>query len=207
MDATESGTWQADLIPDTPASPVPPVQAAVSRVSRVSRLTIPRTPRPALQGLLAFAIYLAVFIVVYALPLISHLNLPNLRQYWTDPNFYTWAMQLVALCRITRHQPAVLEPDRGADGLQPGVGDHHSFRGPADVAGHGHVRRGRGVQHRAAARARRFRPWAVFLVDAPADRPVLGRAAGGCRLRLLSLRAGAQLAGPAEPHGDRAASR
>jgi hypothetical protein len=51
------------------------------------------TPRPALQGLLALAIYLAVFIVGFGLPLISHLNAPNLRQFWTDPNFYTWAMQ------------------------------------------------------------------------------------------------------------------
>jgi hypothetical protein len=59
----------------------------------LSRLTMLRAPHPALQGLLAFAAYLAVFVTVYALPLISHLTAPNLKQYWTDPNFYIWAMQ------------------------------------------------------------------------------------------------------------------
>jgi len=56
-------------------------------------LNLARAARPALQGLYAFAVYLAVFVIVYAQPLIHHLNGPNLRQYWTDPNFYTWAMQ------------------------------------------------------------------------------------------------------------------
>jgi hypothetical protein len=58
-----------------------------------SRLTVARASGPALQGLYAFAVYLAVIVIVYAQPLIRHLNVPNLRQYWTDPNFYTWAMQ------------------------------------------------------------------------------------------------------------------
>ncbi|MGH3253119.1 MAG: hypothetical protein ACRDOI_43850 [Trebonia sp.] len=57
------------------------------------RLTLTRAPRPAIQGVLAFAGYLAVFATVYARPLLAHLNVPNLRQYWTDPNFYTWAMR------------------------------------------------------------------------------------------------------------------
>ena len=46
-----------------------------------------------MQGLLALAIYLAVFIIGFALPLISHLNVPNIRQYWTDPQFYVWSMR------------------------------------------------------------------------------------------------------------------
>jgi hypothetical protein len=45
------------------------------------------------QGLIALAIYLTVFIVGYGRPLAAHLDVPDLRQYWTDPNFYTWAMQ------------------------------------------------------------------------------------------------------------------
>jgi hypothetical protein len=49
--------------------------------------------RPALERLAAFAVYLAVFIVGFALPLISHLREPNLRQYWTDPQFYVWSMR------------------------------------------------------------------------------------------------------------------
>jgi hypothetical protein len=46
-----------------------------------------------MQGLLALAIYLAVFITGFALPLISHLNVPNIRQYWTDPQFYAWSLR------------------------------------------------------------------------------------------------------------------
>jgi hypothetical protein len=57
------------------------------------RLDLARLTRPALQGVYAFAVFLVVFIVVYAPPVARHLNVPNLRQYWTDPNFYTWAMQ------------------------------------------------------------------------------------------------------------------
>jgi hypothetical protein len=57
------------------------------------RRSVTSAPRPVLQGLLALAIYLTVFIVGFALPLVSHLNVPNLRQFWTDPNFYTWSMQ------------------------------------------------------------------------------------------------------------------
>jgi hypothetical protein len=48
---------------------------------------------PVLQGLLALAVYLAVFIIGFGLPLVRHLNVPNLRQYWTDPQFYVWSMR------------------------------------------------------------------------------------------------------------------
>jgi len=85
VDATDSGIYHAEETPPRTESPIASARAAASR------LTI--TSRPALQGLLAFGIYLAVFIVVYARPVIGHLNIPDLRQYWTDPNFYTWAMQ------------------------------------------------------------------------------------------------------------------
>ena len=46
-----------------------------------------------MQGLLALAIYLGVFIIGFALPLIKHLNVPNIRQYWTDPQFYVWSLR------------------------------------------------------------------------------------------------------------------
>jgi hypothetical protein len=62
-------------------------------VKAIARLAITRVSLPVPQALLAFGSYLAVFIVVYARPLISHLNVPNLRQYWTDPNFYLWSMR------------------------------------------------------------------------------------------------------------------
>ena len=54
---------------------------------------VARAPRAVRQGLLALAVYLAVFITVFALPLVSNLSIPDLRQYWTDPNFYTWALR------------------------------------------------------------------------------------------------------------------
>jgi hypothetical protein len=90
VDPSESTTWEADTTMHGTVPVVAPVEPASSRLSG---RPAGRAPRPALQGLLAFAAYLAVFIAVYARPLISHLNQPNLRQYWTDPNFYTWAMQ------------------------------------------------------------------------------------------------------------------
>jgi hypothetical protein len=87
VDATDSGTLQADAVPPAAVSSVP------SFLATVLRLLLAPARRPALQGLLALAVYLAVFIVGFALPVISHLGVPQLRQYWTDPNFYTWAMQ------------------------------------------------------------------------------------------------------------------
>jgi len=71
------------------ASPIAASRAAASRL----RAAAAHPPGPALQGLLALAIYLAVFIARFALPLISNLDVPNVRQDWTDPNFYTWALR------------------------------------------------------------------------------------------------------------------
>jgi hypothetical protein len=71
----------------TAAPPAPP-----SRFNGLWRL-VTRAPRPAVQGLLALAIYLTVFIIGFGLPLASHLNVPNLRQYWTDPQFYAWSLR------------------------------------------------------------------------------------------------------------------
>ena len=87
VDATDSGTLQANAVPPPAVSGVP------SFLATALRLLVARARRPALQGLLALAVYLAVFIVGFALPVVSHLGVPQLRQYWTDPNFYTWAMQ------------------------------------------------------------------------------------------------------------------
>jgi hypothetical protein len=85
LDATGSGIRQSGPLPGMVGSP--PFRAGLSRVLAA------RAPRPALQGVLAFAIYLAVFIIGFALPLISNLDRPDLGQYWTDPNFYTWALR------------------------------------------------------------------------------------------------------------------
>jgi hypothetical protein len=77
---------EVDEVPPIAASPVPP-----SRFTGPWQL-IARVPGPALQGLLALATYLAVFIIVAGMPLIRHLNVPNLRQYWTDVQFYAWSL-------------------------------------------------------------------------------------------------------------------
>jgi hypothetical protein len=100
------GTDSMPEVSDTQVAEAPVAEAPVAEApapaaalpsgparTAVSRLTALRAPRPAAQGLLAFAAYLAAFLIVYARPLIAHPNAPDLRQYWTDPNFYTWAMQ------------------------------------------------------------------------------------------------------------------
>lgn len=50
-----------------------------------------RARRPAFQGLLAFAIYLVVFIVGFAQPLVAHPRAAQVGQVEVDPNFYIWA--------------------------------------------------------------------------------------------------------------------
>lgn len=47
--------------------------------------------RPVIQGFLALAVYLVVFVVGYALPLLRHPGLPQVGQATTDPNFYIWS--------------------------------------------------------------------------------------------------------------------
>ena len=71
---------------------VPPGAAAPSKTTAAALLSAPFR-RPALLGLLALAVYFTVFTVGFGLPLIRHLNQPNLRQYWTDVQFYTWALR------------------------------------------------------------------------------------------------------------------
>ena len=84
VDATDSGAVLAGPVPLVAATPATPLRAAASRL---------RITRPALQGLLALATYQAVFAIAFARPLIRHLGVPQVREYWTDPNFYTWSMR------------------------------------------------------------------------------------------------------------------
>ena len=46
---------------------------------------------PVYQGLIAFAIYLTVFILAFGQALLPHLNDPRVGQVQVDPNFYIWA--------------------------------------------------------------------------------------------------------------------
>lgn len=52
-----------------------------------------RAPRPALQGLLALAIYLAVFIIGYVRPLLGHLDVPLIAATSPDPAIFMWSWQ------------------------------------------------------------------------------------------------------------------
>jgi hypothetical protein len=52
-----------------------------------------RARRPSFQGLLAFAIYLAVFIAAFGQSLVAHLDVPEVGQWLVDPQFYIWAMR------------------------------------------------------------------------------------------------------------------
>src|ERR1700722_11063801 len=63
-----------------PGAAVPP--APISTGTRV--------PGPALQGLLALVIYLAVFIVGFALALVGGLDVPKVGQRYVDPNLFIW---------------------------------------------------------------------------------------------------------------------
>jgi hypothetical protein len=87
VEATNSGRWQADA-----ATPIAVWQVPLFRLAELRSL-VARIPGPVLQGLLALAIYLAVFITAFALPLASHMAVPQLRAYWTDPNFYAWSLR------------------------------------------------------------------------------------------------------------------
>lgn len=66
--------------------------ATVPRIAGAGQFAMrARVPRPALQALLALAVYLAVFIIGYALPLVRHPGLPQVGQAKVDPNFYIWS--------------------------------------------------------------------------------------------------------------------
>src|ERR1700722_17761691 len=86
VDATDSSVRQVDEVPPSAVPPEPP-----SRFARLRRLPAPG-PGPGIQGLLAFAVYLVTFVITAGMPLVSHLNVPNLRQYWTDVQFYAWSL-------------------------------------------------------------------------------------------------------------------
>jgi hypothetical protein len=64
-----------------------PAAATGSEVRRASG----RVPGPVLQGLIAFVIYLVVFVLAFGQALVSHLNQPAVGQVEVDPNFYVWA--------------------------------------------------------------------------------------------------------------------
>jgi hypothetical protein len=78
---------------DTPGSGASRT-ATVPRIAGAGQLVMRgRVPRPALQGLLVLAAYLAAFIIAYAFPLLRHPGLPQIGQTQVDPNFYIWSLR------------------------------------------------------------------------------------------------------------------
>lgn len=69
-----------------------PEQSGVAQLAARAALRM-RSPRPAVQGLLALAVYLAVYLVGYVGPLLPHLDVPLIAQTSPDPNFYVWSWQ------------------------------------------------------------------------------------------------------------------
>jgi hypothetical protein len=74
--------------PASGAAPTATVPSAAGAGQLVMRA---RVPRPALQGLLALAAYLAAFLIAYAFPLLRHPGMPQIGQDQLDPNFYVWS--------------------------------------------------------------------------------------------------------------------
>jgi hypothetical protein len=88
MTASEAGR------PGSPASVTAATPGVADAVPPAIRAWVPRqVPRPAVQGLLALAAYVAVFIVCFGLPLVRQPGLPQVGQAHTDPNFYIWSLR------------------------------------------------------------------------------------------------------------------
>jgi hypothetical protein len=71
-----------------------PLAALQHRAAR-TRTLVARAERasPAVQGLAALVIYLAVWILTETFPLLAHPGRPQLDQLSTDPNFYVWSLR------------------------------------------------------------------------------------------------------------------
>jgi hypothetical protein len=78
------------------ASQVPARQQrpAVPLTARVGSLAVRlRTASPVIQGLVALAVYLAVWVAAEAFPLLAHPARPQLDQVSMDPNLFTWILR------------------------------------------------------------------------------------------------------------------
>lgn len=70
-----------------------PVSGGPDRAVRARELIgRARSSSPAIQGLAALVIYLAVWIITETHPLLAHPGRPQLDQSSTDPNFYVWSL-------------------------------------------------------------------------------------------------------------------
>jgi hypothetical protein len=73
-----------------PAQAAPPAEPTSGRLGRLTGRA--RIASPALQGLLALALYLAVWLIAEAFPLLVHPGQAQLDQQNMDPNFFAWIL-------------------------------------------------------------------------------------------------------------------
>jgi len=77
---------------DLPASG--PLATLQDRAARTRTLVArAKSASPAVQGLAALVIYLAIWIITETFPLLAHPGRPQLDQLSTDPNFYVWSLR------------------------------------------------------------------------------------------------------------------
>ncbi|HEX9040967.1 MAG TPA: hypothetical protein VF838_08045 [Trebonia sp.] len=94
MDSVNSEVWEGNSeVVEGEQAPPAASRADPPFLARITRPLAARLPGPLGQGALAFALYLGVFVIGFGLPLARHLNQPNLRQYWTDVQFYAWSLR------------------------------------------------------------------------------------------------------------------
>ena len=71
-----------------------PLAALQDRAARTRTLAArAQSASPAVQGLIALVIYLAIWILTETFPLLAHPGRPQLDQLSTDPNFYVWSLR------------------------------------------------------------------------------------------------------------------
>ena len=165
---------------------------------RASPRGVCRRPGPALQGLLALMICLAVF-AWYAAPLIRHLNLPVIGRTSSDSNFYIWSFRWLPYA-ITHGLNPLYSNQIMAPG---GISLAWTTPVPAVVIARPRLALGRPVELADRAQ-RRTRPAYQLRPSGPGDR--LGAVAG--RTRREQAGAGRTLdprgAGPGDDRGRRA---
>lgn len=84
-------TVPADLPTSGSAASAAPVADRTTRARALADRA--KSASPAVQGLAALLIYLAVWVGTQTFPLLAHLARPQLDQASTDPNFYVWSLR------------------------------------------------------------------------------------------------------------------
>jgi len=89
------GRWMPMFRPEATAQQPPEPAVGAADYSEPPASPLPRwgwLSSPAVQGLLAFAVYAAVWLSTVFRPLVSHLGRAQVMQSSPDPNFYVWGL-------------------------------------------------------------------------------------------------------------------